>query len=301
MAPAAESGQIAALEAGRRTREARKMHLKIPLVSIGCLLFGLSPSFATSLLPGQTVTNPSMLPAAQIPTAPSTAVSSSGANSLLLEGASWKMVKNTEASITFANGVWVDPTTGDLDFFYQIQNTRSASKAAPNNAVANSFILDDFNNIGITGVFQVSYSTKGTGCAFFGAGPCPPSASGSGFLRPTTESVLSVSRSFSGGGSDLLVNLSGPVTAGTNSAILVVQTNVKDFDQSGSGTFRWQAPPPPGALGSAPGQNTGGPWVLDALEPVPNVPEPGFYGELALGVAGLLLLVQRRRPRKTEA
>jgi hypothetical protein len=251
-------------------------------------------------MPGQTVSNPSALPAGQIPTSSSTAVSSTGAASLLLEGASWKMVKNTEASVTFANGVWVDPVTGDLDFFYQIQNTRPASKGAPNNAVASSYTLDDFNNIGITGVFQVSYATKGNGCAFFGAGPCPPTSAGSGFLRPTTQSVTSVTRS-AGGGTDLTVTMSGPVTAGTNSAILVVQTNVQNFDQAGSGTFRWQASPPPGAIGSAPGQNTGGPWVLDALEPVPNVPEPGFYGELALGVAGLLLFVQRRRPRKTEA
>jgi hypothetical protein len=217
---------------------------------------------------------------------------------LLLEGASWKTGTASEANITFANGVWVDPMTGGLDFFYQIQNTRLPSKAAPNNAVSTISLFDDFGGVGITGVFQISYATAGaTGCAFFGAGPCPPSSAGSGFLRPTTESITSVSRSLSGGGSDLMVTLSGPVTAGTNSAILVVQTNATDFNQTGSGTFSWQAPPPPGAKGSGPGQNTGGPWVLDALEPL-VVPEPGFYGELGLGVTALAWFA-RRRMKKT--
>jgi hypothetical protein len=91
------------------------------------------------------------------------------------------------------------------------------------------------------------------------------------------------------------VNLSGPVTAGTNSAILVLQTNSQDFDQSGSGTFSWQAAPPAGATGSGPGQDTGGPWMLDALEPMPDVPEPGFCAELTFGVTGLLWLARRRK------
>jgi hypothetical protein len=214
---------------------------------------------------------------------------------LLEEGSSWKVGNQTGANITFANGVWVDPTTGGLDFFYQIQNTFPASKTALNNTVSSTFVLTSFAGIGITNVFQAQFSTAGsTGCAFFGPGPCPPDSGGSGFLRPTTESIVSVSRS-AGSGADLTVDVGGlGVAPGTNSAILVIETDAKDFDQSGSGTFSWRASPPAGAIGSGPGQNTGGPWMLDALEPVITTPEPGFYGVLALGVAGLIMLAQRR-------
>jgi hypothetical protein len=267
---------------------------KIALLLAGCLCLALSQANATSLLPGQTVNNPGALPAGSVPTGTSTAVSSTGSANLLEEGSSWKFNGKTDANITFATGVWVDPSSGDLDFFYQIQNSFPKAQSALDNTVASSMTLTDFSGVGISNVYEVTYATKGlTGCAFFGAGPCPPDANGSGFLRPTTASVSSVARS-SGAGSDLTVNFNGlGIAPGTNSAILVIETTAKDFDQTGSGTFTWEGAPPAGAVGSGPGQNTKGPWVLDALEPVVT-PEPGFYGILALGIAGLLLIVRRR-------
>ncbi len=259
-----------------------------------CLTAG--QAFATNLLPGGTILNPGALPAGSTPSGPSTAVSSTAAQNPLIEGSSWKVGSTTGASVTFANGVWVDPT-GGLDFFYQIQNTTTAKPSA-SNTVASSYSLVDFTGIPISNVFQVNYATAGaTGCAFFGAGPCPPDKNGSGFLRPTTETITSVSRSLDG--STLNVNLSAGVTPKTNSAILVVETGSTDFDQTGEGTFSWHGAPPVGARGSGPGQNTIGPWQLDALEPL-LTPEPGFYGILALGIAGLLLFV-RRRSGKAEA
>jgi hypothetical protein len=185
----------------------------------------------------------------------------------------------------------VDPTTGFLDFFYQIQNTYSGD-LRDSDTVASSFTLQDFGGIGITGVYQINYGATGNGCAFFGAGPCPPDSNGSGFLKPTTQTITSVTRS-GGIGDDLTIALSGGVTPKTNSAILVIQTDAKDFDQSGAGSFTWKGAPPNGAVGSGPGQNTVGPWVLDSLEPI-LTPEPGSYGLLALGVAGLILFVRWR-------
>jgi hypothetical protein len=263
----------------------------------GSLGMAISQASATTLQPGTTISNPGSLPSIDIPTGTSTATSSTTQANLLIEGASWKSgptVSNltTKANITFANGVWIDPTTGGLDFFYQIQNT-FMGQTQPNNTVASSFVLGDYANIGILGVYQLDYSSTGNGCAFFGAGPCPPDSKGSGFLQPTSQTITSVSRS-TGTGDDLTVLLSGGVTPGTNSAILVIQTNSTDFDQAGSGIFTWMAAPTGSNLkGSGPGQATGGPWELDSLEPLPT-PEPGSYGVLALGVAGLVLFVRWR-------
>jgi hypothetical protein len=263
---------------------------KASLVLATGLCLALSQAHATNLLPGGTVLNPGSLSSTLFPTAPSTAVSSTGANNLLEEGSSWKVGTKTGAAITFVNGVWVDPVTGDLDFFYQIQNTFTGA-AANNDEVLQSFTLGDYAGVGITGVFKVTFDMAGNGCAFFGPGPCPPLSNGSGFLRPTNGSINSVARSIDG--ADLTVTFNNSVNPGKNSAILVIQTDAKDFDQTGTGTFFWKGAPPVGSTGSGPGQNTKGPWVLDALEPI-LTPEPGFYGVLALGIAGLLLFVRRR-------
>jgi hypothetical protein len=215
--------------------------------------------------------------------------------SFLEEGAAWEMGNRLGALATFVNGVWVDPSTGGLDFFYQIQNSFPARLgAAPDNSVSSSFTLDGFASAPITGVFQLSSTIASTaGCAFFAGGQCPPGSVGLGFLRPTSSSILSVTRG-GGTGATLTVDLSGPVAAGTRSAILVVQTSSQDFDASGSGTFSWLSAPPSGATGSGPGQDTGGPWVLDALTPVAPAPEPGASTLLTLCVTGLLLFGRRQ-------
>jgi hypothetical protein len=218
--------------------------------------------------------------------------------SFLEEGAAWEVGSRLGALASFVNGVWVDPATGGLDFFYQIQNAfPSRLGAAPDNAVSSSFALDGFATAPITGIFQLSSNTPSTaGCAFFGGGQCPLGSVGLGFLRPTSGGILSVDRS-SGAGGTLRVDLSGPVTAGKSSAILVVQTSLQDFDASGWATFSWLSPPPSGAVGSGPGEDTGGRWVLDALTPVALAPEPGAYGVVLLCVIALLW-VGRRQAKK---
>jgi hypothetical protein len=271
----------------------RKQIQTATIVAAG-LCLSLGQAFATSLAPGGTVLNPGALPGSLTPTSASTATSSTGSAPILEDGASWKTSSGgkttTGANITFANGVWVDPNTGGLDFFYQIQNTYTGPTTA-NDTVNPTFTLVDYSGISITGVYQYNTSAAGNGCAFFGSPHCPPTTNGSGFLIPTTETVSSVSRSIDG--STLTVNLNSGVTPKTNSAILVIQTTAVDFDQSGSGTFHWNGAPPLLSTGSGPGQNTIGPWQLDALEPLVT-PEPGFYGVLALGIAGLFLFVRRR-------
>jgi hypothetical protein len=275
------------------------MMRKTAVIILAGALGAFHQAQATSLLPGQTITNPGALPGIDIPSASSTAISSTGSASLLEEGSSWKVGTKTGANITFANGVWIDPTTGNLDFFYQIQNTFKGTAAA-NNTVLRQFELGDFGGVQITGVFEVTYSTTSNGCAFFGAGPCPPDSNGSGFLRPTTGVVESVARS-SGFGDDLTITFSGNgIAPGTNSAILVIQTNANDFDQSGSGTFFWKGAPPSGAVGSGPGQNTKGPWILDALEPI-ITPEPSAYGVLFLAIGGLMAYARRRAKKAKSA
>lgn len=250
--------------------------MKKTLILLGAAGLALSQAYATPLLPGGTISSIAALPPG-FPSGPSTAVSSTGANPLLQEGASWKVGKTVGGNVTFENGVWIDPTTHQLDFFYQIQNTFTGAKAA-NNTISTTFTLADFSPV-TTDIYQADFATMGS--AFF---------NGSGFVKPTADQVMKVSRDLTG---DLTVTLTTTgILPKTASAILVVKTNALDFDQAGLGSFSWNGAPPLGATGG--GQNTNMKnWTLDALEPL-LTPEPGFYGILSLGIAGLLLLVRRR-------
>jgi len=246
------------------------------------LCLALSPAYASSLSPGGTVTPTAYgygTPA--FPSGAPDGVSSVGANNLLQEGESWALAnsRTSLANITFENAVYVDPTTGDLDFFYQIQNTYNGATTASNTVSKTVVLNESFEGTTITGVAEIT------------------SANFKGFddyVKPTAgDAITSVSLgSYQADGSaNLTINFSTPITPKTDSAILVIETNSTDFDQAGQGTFSWTGNPPAGAHdGSNLATN---PFTLDALEPIPT-PEPGFYGVLSLGLAGLLLLVHRR-------
>jgi hypothetical protein len=238
-----------------------------------CLVSG--QAYGTNLVPGGTINNPAALPAGQTPTGPSTAVSSVGASNSFHDNGGWTVSKTTlGGSVNLESGVWVDPSTGDLDFFYQLQNVYSGP-AASDNTLVDTFDIQDFSGV-TTNVFQVT--SGGTGSLFF---------ANSGYLAPTSDTVTQVSADNSG---DLMVTLSASLAPKTNSAVLVIETNAKDFDEAGDAyNLNWKSSPPANAHGAG----ATNPFELGALEPL-LTPEPGFYGALALGIASLLLVVHGR-------
>jgi len=269
----------------------KQMFSKV-LLSTG-LCLALSPAYATNLNPGGTVspvpgftylTGPPVFPSGS-----PNAVSTTGANPLLQEGYSWSPAGgSTKANITFENGVYVDPNTGDLDFFYQIQNTYTGA-AMPSNTVSPLITMNmNLEGVQVTGVSEIT-STNFQSFDDFVA-PTAGDKISSVSLCQTTLSPCAAGYE-PDGNANVFVTFSGSIVPSSDSAILVIQTNAKDFDQAGEGTFSWKATPPPGAHQGA--TLVTNPFTLDALEPLP-VPEPGFYGVLSLGLAGLLLLVHRR-------
>jgi hypothetical protein len=201
---------------------------------------------------------------------------------LLQEGASWAPPGSgtPSANITFENAVYVNPANGDLDFFYQIQNTFSGAATA-NNTVSSTIVLDDFSlpGVTITGVAEI------TNASFL---------SFDDFVKPTPSSSAITSVALAANDQTLTVTYGAPIAPSQDSAILVIETNARQFNQNAEGTFNWTGATPPGAHGSATGTGTPATtFTLDALEPV-AAPEPGVYGILSLGLAGLLLLVHRR-------
>jgi len=240
-----------------------------------CLVSG--QAYGTNLVPGGTTfPNPiAALPASQTPSGPSTATSSVGSSNSFHDNGGWTVSKTAlGGAVNLESGVWLDPSTGGLDFFYQLQNTWTGS-TANNNTLVNTFSIQDFEGV-TTNVFQVT--SGGTGSLFF---------PGSGYLAPTSDTVTRVSADLTG---DLTVTLSGNLAPKTNSAVLVIETNATDFDSAGDAyNLNWKSAPPTNAHGAAAVQ----PFTLGALEPL-LTPEPGFYGALALGIASLLLVVHGR-------
>jgi hypothetical protein len=147
------------------------------------------------------------------------------------------------------------------------------------NTLVPKMSLIDFGGF-TTNVFEADFSGP-AGSAFF---------AGSGFLKPTSDTVNNISRSADG--STITVEFSNNgLTPKSNSAILVVETNAKNFDEAGDALhLNWRAAPAGVNLHGA-GSLQG--FELGTLEPL-ITPEPGVYGALALGVAGLLLVVRRR-------
>lgn len=226
----------------------------------------------------------------QFPSGVPNGVSTVGANNLLQEGESWALAnsRTSLANITFENAVYVDPSTGDLDFFYQIQNTYTGPAMNSNTVNPTIEINETFAGVQITGVSEIT-STN------FKAFDDYAKPTGGNTITSVSLCQTTLTPCLTGyepdGAANLFLTFSSPIAPGQDSAILVIQTNATDFDQAGQGTFSWKSTPPVGAHdGSNPATN---PFTLDALEPLP-VPEPGFYGVLSLGIAGLLLLVHRR-------
>ncbi len=204
----------------------------------------------------------------------------------------WKNSANvTEGSVNYVQGVWVDPTTHFLDFFYQIQNNSPAISGptgggstignlggAPN-PTQTTLVLTGFG-AGITeNVFEIT-STQ------FVAG----ALGGSLFVKPNNgETVSSVSNAVPG---ELIVNFNQAITPGNSSAILVVETNAT-ATRGGQALLHWRQNPAihGGTSGSAFNSES---ITMSNLAPAP---EPGAYGVLSLAIAGLVFAVQLRSAR----
>ncbi len=203
--------------------------------------------------------------------------------------ANWKNGGTTEGAVNLVQGVWVDPSSQDLDFFYQLQNNSPAATGSTGSA----------STIGNQGA---SSSLTQTTVVFTGFGPAlsenvfditsaqfsATALGGSLFVKPTSgEAVTTVSNATTG---NLVVTLNQNLAPGTNSAILVVETNAKTFDNGGQALLHWKQNP---ALhGATSGTAYSSENInLGVLEPTP---EPGVYGLLSLAVAGLFLVMHRR-------
>jgi hypothetical protein len=240
------------------------------------VLFAWQAAYALPLLPGGSAV-PTLLGSSSIPTGPPNAVSSQGFTPFFQEDASWSVGSQTaKAGMNFDSAVYKDPSTGGLDFFYQIQNPFKGA-ATGTNTVASSFVIDWFTlpGITVTGVAQIKASNF--------TGPF------SNFLKPKPAGSAITNLSLNGTDNMLTVTLDQPVAPGQNSAILVIETNAKDFDQAGNATFNWVTNPAgPGVHGAV------NPFNLQTLEPVITTPEPGFYGLLALAIAGTVMIARSR-------
>lgn len=253
------------------------------LVTAG-ILVGSGQIQATQLNPGGTVVNPGTTSQpGGLPIAVDPVTQTQGG---LNDGFNWKKGKGepNKSSGNYVNAVYVDPVTHELDFYYQIQNT-FAGAANGQNTLSSTFMISDFAGFTIFNVLQLQSNVSGN---FFGDGHNDE------FKGKTQVSILDVKRSANG--SNILVELSSVVQPGQNTAVLLLKTNAKNFDQ-GTSTFNWKTSPS-GCPASA--QATGNcgnayqePFHLNNLEPF-QAPEPGFYGVLSLGIAGLFFVVRRR-------
>ena len=256
------------------------------LMAIG-LCLAIDSVHASNLTPGSSV-SPVPVYSYGSPAFPSglpnTGPGQLGANPLLQEGASWAPagLGTPAANITFENVVYAAPSTGDLDFFYQIQNSYTGP-ASGDNTVSPTIVLDDFSlpGVTITGVEQITASQFQPFDDFVKP-------------NPAANNISSVSLGLND--QTLTVVFSGAIKPGQDSAILLIETNAKAFNQNAEATLSWLSAPPAGAHGSAAAQT----FELDALEPAP-APEPSVYGFLSLAIAGLLLLANRKlRERQHE-
>jgi hypothetical protein len=197
----------------------------------------------------------------------------------------------TEGSVNYVQGVWVDPTTHFLDFFYQIQNNSPAitgstggsstigNQGGAANPTQTTLVLTGFGP-GITeNVFEIT-------SAQFVAG----TLGGSLFVKPSNgETVTSVSNAIPG---ELIVNFNEAITPGSSSAILLVETNAT-ATRGGQALLHWKQNPAVhgGKSGSAFNSES---ITMSDLAPAP---EPGAYGVLSLAIAGLVFAVQLRSAR----
>lgn len=257
------------------------------------LCLALSPAYATNLFPGGTGTvaptgysygTPTYPAVGSSPNAPSPP--GIGAN-FLQESGAWIVPGGPQAHLTFDEAVYVDPQTGDLDFFYQIQNTGGplASQYAGTNALSSPVVIENFDQTLGVQISAVQEITAGTPYQQFDLMKAPTAGSSITSVSFSPDPVA---------GEDLSFNFNAPIGPGQNSAILVLKTNASGYDQEAEGIFNWSAKTPNGAVGQDAGTGPHGTTFFEgAIDPV-LAPEPGFYGALSLGLAGLLLLIHRR-------
>jgi hypothetical protein len=253
-----------------------------------CLTLG--SACASILNPGSTVTpipvysyGPSQFPSANS-NANDNGVPGSDAS---LQGAVWSLGSNLAgANTNFADAVYADPTSGDLEFLYQIEPSILGNSVDSNSAelstVINGCTLTGF---AITGVEQITSAT------FNPVGV---------FVKPTSSSNNIRSVSLSSNDQDLTIDFSTLVAPGQYSAILVIETNATSCDQNSTSAIANPATPLGILSGSAsnPGSSPNQPNQGTSPGVTVVAPEPGGYGILFLGCC-LLLLVHRRSQRVT--
>ena len=181
----------------------------------------------------------------------------------------------------------MDPTNGDLGFFYQIEPS-ILGNALDSSSTDLSTVIDGctLSGLNITGVAQITSATFNP----FGS-----------FAKPTSPTNSISSLSLSSNDQDLTIDFAASVAPGDYSAILMIETTATTCDpDNGSGNN--------GSVNS--GGNSGA-TGLPATSPggqsgsgssgVPVVtPEPSVYGILSLGSIGLLLLVHRRQHKEQD-
>jgi len=241
-------------------------------------------AYATVLAPGGTATPVNMLPGtATFPAGTPNGVSAEGSQPFFQDDGAWSLGnKPLSASVNFDSAVWVDPNTGTLDFFYQLQNDYSGA-ATNTNTLKPVFTIDLFTlpGVTITGVAQITATN-------WNAAAAPDH-----FVKPTPVTNVINSVSLNAADDSLTVTMNSALAPSQNSAILVIETNARDFDQNGDGVLNWKSAPPTGAHGSGSTE----PFDLGTLEPIAT-PEPGVYGALVLGLGGLFM-VRRRSSKKS--
>jgi hypothetical protein len=258
------------LEEGGKMKRLSSMLLTLGACGL-CLT--LAPANATVLPPGGSVS----------PGAPTSALTFSSATVVAtqVDPITWFNGPNLDGNVKFTEAVIIDPGTGNLDFFYQIQNnspapsgiTQSASTLQNLGGGGATLTLNGFGPGVTENVFQITNSSGLS--ASFG------NASG-------TNDIVTVSRTST---SDV-ISFNNPITPGTESAILLIKTNAAPtaFTTGGTANLRWRQNP---ALHGATSGTAFSSENITVATLVPT-PEPGVYGLLSLAIAGLFFAVHRR-------
>ena len=204
----------------------------------------------------------------------------------------WYAGATLRGNATFVEGVWVDPTTHYLDFFYQIQN-HSTTPVILSDTVGNlagapnpgqlTLTLTGFGPGFSETIFDITSTTYH-----------PGTLGGSLFTMPISGNAVVAANNSTP--NDLIATFNYGLMPGQSSAILLVQTNATSSKAGGQAMFNWrQNPSRHGATGGTAFSSEL--ITANTLEPAP---EPSAYGALALGLAGLFFVV-RRRAQKTAA
>jgi len=244
------------------------------LLTLGAcsLCLTLAPAYATVLPPGGSVSP-----------APQSAATFSGASVVATKTdlITWFNGPNLDGNVKFNEAVIVDPMSGNLDFFYQIQNNSPAPTGITQQA-------STIQNLGGGGA-SVMLTGYGPGTAEDVYVITNSTGLGAGFLNASgTANITTVNQT----AGNIIVNFNNAVLPGTDSAILLVRTNASptSFTTGGTANFRWRQNP---ALHGATSGTAFTSENISVATLVPT-PEPGVYGLLSLAIAGLFFVVHRR-------